>query len=116
MCYFFRIAAFRSADKSCLMNNLNTFNNNHSKNHDVTAKLGPTTMKFMRQLNFGLLILWTYSVADPGFPVGGGVDSQAGYVSKILYVKKKESGPLGGRVPGTPPSRSANDTGCEFYN
>ena len=30
-------------------------------------------------------------VADPGFPV----DSRGGYVSKFLYVKKKESGPLG---------------------
>ena len=43
------------------------------------------------------------SVADPGFPVGGhgprrdgGVDSRGGYVSKILYVEMKESGPLGG--------------------
>ena len=27
---------------------------------------------------------------------GGGVDSRGGYVSKILYVKTKESGPLGG--------------------
>ena len=51
---------------------------------------------------------------DPGFPVGGvdlvggSVDSRGGYVSKILYVKTKESGPLGGgRAPGTPP-RSAN--------
>ena len=35
------------------------------------------------------------SVADPGFPVGG-VDSQGSYISKILYVKTKESGPLGG--------------------
>ena len=35
------------------------------------------------------------SVADPGFPVGG-VDSQGGYVSKILYVETKESGPLEG--------------------
>ena len=37
-------------------------------------------------------------VADPGFPAGGGgcVDSRSGYVSKILYVKTKESGPLGG--------------------
>ena len=25
----------------------------------------------------------------------GGVDSQGGYVSKILYVETKESGPLG---------------------
>ena len=49
------------------------------------------------------------SVPDPGFPVGGrgprkrGVDSRGSYVSKILYVKTKESGPLGGRAPGTPP-------------
>ena len=48
------------------------------------------------------------SVADPGFPVGGtwtskggDVDSRGGYVSKILYVETKESGPLGGGgVPG----------------
>ena len=43
------------------------------------------------------------SVADPGFPVGGGVDlvrgavdPRGGYVSKILHVKMKESGPIGG--------------------
>ena len=41
------------------------------------------------------------SVADPRFPVGGvdligGVDSRGNYVSKILYVKTKESGALGG--------------------
>ena len=41
----------------------------------------------------------TLAVADPGFPiegvglVGEGVDS---YVSKILYVKTKKSGPMGG--------------------
>ena len=42
------------------------------------------------------------TVADPEFPVegarprtGGGADSQGGYVSKILYVETKESGPLG---------------------
>ena len=40
----------------------------------------------------------TLAVAEPGFPiegvdlVGGGVDS---YISKILYVKMKKSGPLG---------------------
>ena len=40
---------------------------------------------------------------------GGGVDSRGSYVSKILYVEMKESGPLGegARAPGTPP-RSAN--------
>ena len=43
------------------------------------------------------------SVADPGFPVGGGVDLVRGavdprgsYISKILHVKTKESGPIGG--------------------
>ena len=36
--------------------------------------------------------------------VGAGVDSRDGYVSKILYVKTKESGPLGvWCAPGTPP-------------
>ena len=45
------------------------------------------------------------AVADPGFPVVGGVDSRGGYVSKILYVETKVSGPLEGRgaAPGTPP-------------
>ena len=55
------------------------------------------------------------AVADPGFPVGGGVDlvrgavdPRGGYVSKILHVKMKESGPVGGgarraRPPLDPP-------------
>ena len=55
------------------------------------------------------------TVADPGFPVGGGVDlvrgavdPRGGYVSKILHVKTKESGPVGGgarraRPPLDPP-------------
>ena len=41
-------------------------------------------------------------MADPGFPVGGGVDlvggamdPQGSYVSKLLHVKTKESGPVG---------------------
>ena len=49
-------------------------------------------------------------MADPGFPVGGrgpptggGVDSRGGYVSKILYVKTKELGPLGGARAGRTP-------------
>ena len=42
-------------------------------------------------------------VADPGFPIGG-MDSQGSYISKILYVKTKESGPLGTCVPGMPPT------------
>ena len=54
-------------------------------------------------------------MTDPGFPVGGdvdlvggGMDSRGGYISKILYVAMKESGPLGGCAPGMPSSRSAN--------
>ena len=43
--------------------------------------------------------------------VGGGMDSRGGYVLKILYVKMKESGPLGGRAPGSasvdPPKSSS---------
>ena len=35
--------------------------------------------------------------------VGGGVDSRGGYVLKILYVKMKELGPLGGHALGAPP-------------
>ena len=57
----------------------------------------------------------TFAVADPGFPVGGGVDlvggamdPRGGYVSNILHVKTKESGPVGGgsrtgRAPLDPP-------------
>ena len=37
----------------------------------------------------------------------GGTDSQGGYISKSLYVKTKESRPLGGHSLRTPP-RSAN--------
>ena len=54
------------------------------------------------------------AVADPGFPVGGGVDliggvdSRGGYVLKILYVKMKELGPLGGGCMLGAPPRSAN--------
>ena len=36
--------------------------------------------------------------------VGGAVDPRGGYVSKILHVKRKESGPVGGARP----PRSAN--------
>ena len=47
------------------------------------------------------------------FPWGGanlvgGANSQGSYVSKNLYVKTKESGPLGGRAPAAPPG-SANE-------
>ena len=55
------------------------------------------------------------AVADPGFPVGGawtswgGVDFRGSYISKILYAKTKESGPLGGRAPGNCQCRSATE-------
>ena len=69
-------------------------------------------------------IYYSESVADPGFPVGGGVDlvqgavdPRSGYVSKILHVKTKESGPVGGgarraRPPLDPPMRIYNNTTC----
>ena len=56
----------------------------------------------------------TTAVADPGFPVGGrgpvrgGMDLRHRHFSVKLYAKMKELGPVGGRAPGTPPSRSAN--------
>ena len=40
--------------------------------------------------------------------IGGGVDSRGSYISKILYVKMKELGPLGGAHRAPP--RSANVT------
>ena len=58
------------------------------------------------------------SVADPGFPVGGGVDlvvgavdPRGGYVSKILHVKTKESGSVGGGACRARPPISANGNG-----
>ena len=64
-------------------------------------------------------------VADPGFPIGGrvdlvrgAVDPRGGYVSKILHVKMKESGPVGGaragRAPLDPPMIPTGN--CEIYN
>ena len=55
--------------------------------------------------------------ADPGFLVGGvdlvgGRRLRGGYVSKLLYVEMKESGPLRGRMP----PRSANDLDKTFGN
>ena len=59
------------------------------------------------------------SAADPGFSIGGrqphrgGANSRGGYVSKILYVKTKESGPLGGaHAGGTPPGST---TACSVH-
>ena len=50
------------------------------------------------------------SVADPGFPVGGGANSWHTYVSKNLHVKVKESGPLGAYAGGAlPPLGSADE-------
>ena len=47
------------------------------------------------------------AVADPEFPIGGGVDlvggadSRGGYISKTVCVEAKESRPLAWRAPGT---------------
>ena len=54
------------------------------------------------------------AVADPGFPIGGGVDvvggvySQGGYILESLYVKTKESGPVRGGVHPACPHKSSN--------
>ena len=59
-----------------------------------------------------------FAVADPGFPIGGrgprrgAVYPRGSYVSKILHVKMKESGPVGGRAPGAPPL----DPPCFVFN
>ena len=62
------------------------------------------------------------SVADPVLPEGGaptsygGADSRRGYISKILYVNVKESGPLGRGTRLHPPG-SANcneNTWCRW--
>ena len=60
------------------------------------------------------------SVADPGFPVGGGcapirggVDLQHGHFLVKMYAKTKELGPIGGACDGHAPPRSANaDSEC----
>ena len=41
-------------------------------------------------------------------PRTGGRGPRGGYVSKILHVKTKESGPVGGARAGRAPPRSAN--------
>ena len=61
-------------------------------------------------------IIPLYSVADPGFPVGGGADPLGGgggtdlrcvHFSAKTYVKMKEMDPVGERAPAAPPG-SAN--------
>ena len=42
----------------------------------------------------------------------GGANSRGSYVSKNLYVKMKESGPVGGRAPVAPPPGSATGSVC----
>ena len=62
------------------------------------------------------------SVADPGFPVGGRGPRTGGrgpprrYVSKILHVKTKESGSVGGVTRRARPPRSANVNDAIFIN
>ena len=50
-----------------------------------------------------------YSVADPGFPVGGGAPtSDVGVFLAKMHVKTKELDPVGGGAPVAPPPGSAN--------
>ena len=70
------------------------------------------------QINQNKWNFLVFSVADPGFPIGGcgprrgAMYPQGGYVLKILHVKMKEFGPVGGggHMLGMPP-RSANGFG-----
>ena len=73
-------------------------NNTYNKNSEMSPAAWATFKIFKCAWNE----YWSQeTVADPGFPVvgrrprRGGVDSQGGYISNILYVKTKESGPLG---------------------
>ena len=50
---------------------------------------------------------WIQDFHRGGVDLIGGMVSRGGYVLKILYVKTKESEPLGG-MPGARPPRSAN--------
>ena len=43
-------------------------------------------------------------MGEPEFPVGRGANSRGGYVSNNLYVKMKESGPLGGIIISCDPT------------
>ena len=42
--------------------------------------------------------------------IWGAVDPRGSYISKILHVKMKESGPIGGARTGHAPPRSANES------
>ena len=63
-------------------------------------------------------VIWEISVADPGFPRGGGTNPQ-GRGAKLLFSKKipencmkmKEFGPRGGCASLAPLLRSANEYG-----
>ena len=46
--------------------------------------------------------------------VGGAMDPRGGYISKILHVKTKESGPVGGGARRARPPRSANVLAYEY--
>ena len=54
------------------------------------------------------------TVADPGFPLGGGANFRHASVLEIFYVKTKESEPLGGACR-LRPLGSANVTAREKY-
>ena len=41
-----------------------------------------------------MLEVYIHAVADPGFPVGEGVDLQRGRFSVKMYAKTKELGPI----------------------
>ena len=61
-----------------------------------------------------------YTVADPGFPVGGhapvrgGMDLRCGHFLVKMYAKTKELGPIRGACAGHAPPRSTNATNNKY--
>ena len=83
------------------------------EDHLILSLEEPMPMEFRSQavgtLLFILYNLTLLAVADPGFPVGGGVDLRCRCFSPKMYAKMKELGPIGAVRRARPP-RSANDS------
>ena len=98
MCSETLISEFSSLHSCALMHELVPFTEVHTSVH-VHASMH--------------IYCTAITVADPGFPVGGGVnplggvDLQCGCFLAKMYAKMIKLGPIGGHASSTPP-RSAN--------